>query len=115
MTILRRILVTVIFWAAIGGLLIVNLCWGKGSIIYTVRADTVYSIGANSTKPKRLFDVIVASPSMDGQFSCSTHTKVFRILTTGTRKTIKIYDLIRLLISISLGLQMESGLRILGI
>lgn len=90
MTFRIRLLVTIILWSVIGGLLIVNLCWGKGSILYTIPTDAVYSIGANSTKPKRLFDVIVARPSMDGQFLAVLPTpRVFRILNTGTGKTVK--------------------------
>ncbi len=49
MTTSRRILLTVILWTLIGSLLIANLCWAKGYIIYTIGGDSVYAIKTNGT------------------------------------------------------------------
>ena len=63
----KRILLSVILWSLIGCLLIANLCWAKGYIIYTIGGDGVYAIKTNGTKPTKLFDAPVARPSHDGR------------------------------------------------
>jgi WD40 repeat protein len=90
MTTSRRILLTVILWAFIGALLITNLCWAKGYIIYTLGGDGVYAIKANGTKPTKLFDAPFSRPSHDGQYLAVWQPgEVLEILETGTGKRIK--------------------------
>ena len=86
----RRILLTIILWSLIGGLLVANLCWAKGYIIYTDRGKGVYAIKTNGTKHTKLFDAPAARPSHDGQYLAVWRPeKVIEILETGTGKRIK--------------------------
>ncbi|MDE0088703.1 MAG: hypothetical protein OXU23_23485 [Candidatus Poribacteria bacterium] len=90
MTTSRRILLTVILWSIIGGLLVANLCWAKGYIIYTIGGDGVYAIKTNGTKPTKLIDTPFSRPSHNGQYLAVWRpSKVIEILETGTGKRIK--------------------------
>ena len=64
---LKRLLPTVILWALIGGLLITNLCWREGFIVYNVPGEAVYTIQPNDAKPTKLIEATFARPSPDGR------------------------------------------------
>ena len=88
---LKRLLPTIILGTLIGGLLIMNLCWAEGFIIYSVGGDAVYAIQPNDKKSTKLtIDGPLARPSPDGRLlAIWRHPATFDILAIGTGQSIR--------------------------
>ena len=88
---LKRLLPTIILGTLIGGLLIANLCWAEGFIIYSVGGDAVYAIQPNDMRPVKLMEEgTLARPSPDGRLlAVSRQSQTFDIVSIKTGKRIK--------------------------
>ena len=86
----KRLLPTIIIGTLIGGLLVINFCWGEGFIIFSVPGDAVYAIQPNGKKPTKLVEANFARPSPDGRLlAVWRQPQTFDIVSIATGQSIK--------------------------